>query len=128
VTKDQPLLDGILAFDNVDVGSANGCRRDPNDRLSGLGAWTGHVLNSQIVDVVEYDRFHLLHGAAPIRRIYAPARYGRFSDERGNLDTARRLLPPSQNWPVPAILPGYAWGIFRCTGTFDTRSMRRRGF
>ncbi len=57
----RPGRTGILPFDDMHVGSADGRGRHANDRLASARVWARDLLDAYIVDTVEHDRLHGFH-------------------------------------------------------------------
>jgi hypothetical protein len=61
VAKDQTRPDRVLAFDDVDVGAADGGCGNPDDCLARARTWLRYFLQPQVIDAAEHNSFHGVH-------------------------------------------------------------------
>ena len=61
----SPVADRVLALDDVHVSAADGRRRNPDDGFTGSRSRFLDLLDPQIVDAAEDNRFHHFHNDLP---------------------------------------------------------------
>jgi hypothetical protein len=62
VADHQSRADGVLAAQDVEVGSADRGQRDANDRVADARPRAFHLLHTEIVRAVKHGRAHRRHG------------------------------------------------------------------
>ena len=97
MTDDETGFDGIFPFQDMDIGTADGGRRDSDQRLAGADFGNGFFIQNDLAGFDEYCRFHGTHRLISIL-VWNWAEKASFHPT-GNTGVTGTGLPGSCLWP-----------------------------